>query len=92
MSKKRLLEMSEELESKIVELAHAIKKIGLENASFEYYGIKSCGVYRVYITEYKESWEVVHMSEGYANVPAKRDMYEMKFGEKKLTYKYSEED
>lgn len=85
--------MSEELESKIVELAHTIKRLGLNNVDFEHYDEEAREVYKVYITEYKEFWEVVHACDGYANVStSKRDMYEMRFDENKLTYTYSEED
>ena len=81
-----------ELEKKIVELAYAIKEIELENVNFEYYSEISCGVYNVHILEYRDCWQITNGCDGYANVPAKRDIYQMKFGEKKLTYKYSEEE
>ena len=93
MIKKRFLDMPKELENKIVELAHTIKRLGLNNLDFEHYDEKVDEVYKVYITEYKEFWEIVHACDGYANVSSsKRDMYEMKFDENKLTYTYSEED
>lgn len=93
MNKRRFLEMSEELERKIVELAHTIKRLKIENIEFDYYDENANENFKVSISEYREFWEVVHMCDGYVNVSSsKRDIYQMRFDENKLTYTYSEED
>lgn len=93
MNKRRFLEMSEELERKIVELAQTIKRLEIENVEFDYYDENANENFKVSISEFKEFWEVVHTCDGYTNVSSsKMDIYQMKFNEDKLTYKYSEED
>lgn len=93
MIKKRFVEMPEGLENKIVELAYTIKRLGLSNTMFEYFNDRDKEIYKVYITEYKYGWEVVHLKEGYARVSkSQRDMYVIKANEKELVYDYSEED
>lgn len=90
---KRFIEMTEELENQIVELAHTIKRIGISNVDFEYFDRSEYEVNKVYITEYNEFWEAVIVREGYANISkCQKDIYKMKFDENRLTYEFSEED
>lgn len=93
MDKKRFLEMPKELENKIVKLAYSIGEIGIDSVEFEYWSDTKKEFFKVYISEYRYGWEIVHSSEGYSRVSkSQRDIYKLKTDKKELEYDYSEED
>lgn len=83
-----LLKLNEELENKIVKLAKSIKEIGLDNVEFEY--MRGQDFFRVFITEYRNNFEIVHRDNNCEL--SKADIFILNFNEDKLRYEYSEED
>lgn len=92
MIKKRLLEMSKELEDKIIKLCYSISEIGIDSVEFEYWNDIKKDFFKIYISENKYGWEVINSRNSGLNHKSQRDMYTLGFDKKELEYDYSEED
>lgn len=79
----KILNMTNELESKIVELIACIKKIDLDNVTFEYLDSKTYDSYKIYVG----LTDVICVKDS----SLERDIYKVSIDDKiELEYQYSE--